>query len=102
MRWAEQWSQSRIDANRVQDRWAKDKYFSGVEAADLATPTQERAAPPVRRKTPGGRLAQWLHYMIRCRRAQKSGYTHHIHESRGEHPVFCSMFTVWFLSARTS
>lgn len=49
VRWAEQWSQSRIDANRAHDRWAKDKYFSGVEeAADLAIPMhQPKAAHPV-------------------------------------------------------
>jgi hypothetical protein len=49
VRWAEQWSQARIDAHRAHDRWAKDKYFSGVEeAADLAIPMhQPKAAHPV-------------------------------------------------------
>src|SRR6202050_4068034 len=27
VRWAEDWSQSRIDANRAHDQWAKEKYF---------------------------------------------------------------------------
>src|SRR5580658_8603438 len=40
VRWAEQWSQLQIDANRAHDRWAKGKYFSGgEESADLAIPT---------------------------------------------------------------
>jgi len=44
---AEQWSQSRIDANKAHDRWVKDRCFSGVEeSADLAIPTQQPAAAP--------------------------------------------------------
>jgi hypothetical protein len=45
VQWAEDWSQSRIDANRVRDRWAKDKYFG---ADETAAPAQQ----PVQQKTP--------------------------------------------------
>jgi len=43
VRWAEDWSQSRIDANRAHDEWAKEKYF-GVDEA--AAPKQQ---PPQQR-----------------------------------------------------
>ena len=45
VRWAADWSQSRIDANRAHDRWAKEKYFGADEAA---APAQE----PVQQKPP--------------------------------------------------
>jgi hypothetical protein len=45
VRWAEDWSQSRIDANRAHDRWAKEKYF-GVDEA--AAPAQQ----PLQQKPP--------------------------------------------------
>jgi hypothetical protein len=45
VRWAEDWSQPRIDANRTHDQWAKKKYFSEVEeSADLTIPTQQPKA----------------------------------------------------------
>jgi hypothetical protein len=37
-RWAEDWSQSRIDANRPHDQWAKEKYF-GVDEVRRASAT---------------------------------------------------------------
>jgi len=44
VKWAEQWSQARIDANRAHDRWEKERYFSaGVSAADLSKPRQNPA-----------------------------------------------------------
>ena len=51
VRWAEDWSQSRIDANKAHDRWAKQKYYRGEEAV---TPS----AQPVRQK-PDEKLAWW-------------------------------------------
>jgi hypothetical protein len=49
VRWAEDWSQSRIDATRTHDRWAKEKYFGEIErSADLTIPAQRQtAAHPV-------------------------------------------------------
>ncbi len=42
VRWAAQWSQDKIDAGRAHDRWAKERYFNAVTAADdLSTPTQK-------------------------------------------------------------
>ena len=32
VRWAEEWSQSRVDANRTYDRHAKDEYFGAAKA----------------------------------------------------------------------
>jgi len=47
VRWAEDWSQSRVDANRTYDRRAKDKYFSGEDVADepVNPPQMPGAAP---------------------------------------------------------
>jgi hypothetical protein len=45
VRWAEDWSQSRIDANKAHDRWAKEKYYRADEAA---TPSLQ----PVRQEPP--------------------------------------------------
>jgi len=56
VRWAEDWSQSRIDANRAHDRWAKERYFGEIEPADLAIPTQQqKVAHPV----PSRKYAWW-------------------------------------------
>ena len=51
VRWAEDWSQSRIDANKARDRWAKQKYYRGEEAV---TPSVQ----PVQQK-PDEKLAWW-------------------------------------------
>jgi hypothetical protein len=57
VRWAEQWSQSRIDANTAHDRRVKDKYFSGVEEpADLAIPMKQ---PKARHPKPRQKSAWW-------------------------------------------
>jgi Family of unknown function (DUF6527) len=57
VRWAERWSQLQIDANRAHDRWAKGKYFSGVEeSADLAIPTQQ---PKAAHAVPSRKDAWW-------------------------------------------
>ncbi len=40
VQWAEEWSQSRIDAGRAYDRRSKERYFSGEEIAE------ESALPP--------------------------------------------------------
>jgi len=45
VRWAEDWSQSRIDANKAHDLWAKEKYYRADEAA---TPSLQ----PVRQEPP--------------------------------------------------
>ena len=42
MQWAEEWSQPRVDAGRVYDRRAKEKYFGeSKEADDLAIPAKK-------------------------------------------------------------
>lgn len=42
VRRAEDWSQSRIDANREHDRWVKEKYYGADEgAAPLQQPVQQ-------------------------------------------------------------
>ena len=51
VRWSEDWSQSRIDANRAHDRWAKDKYYGADEAA---APSRQ----PVQLKPPE-KVAWW-------------------------------------------
>lgn len=45
VRWAEDWSQSRIDANRAHDRWAKEKYFGVGEVVASAQQPQEQKPP---------------------------------------------------------
>src|SRR5271156_5552137 len=45
VRWAEDWSQSRIDANKAHDLWEKEKYSRADEAA---TPSLQ----PVRQEPP--------------------------------------------------
>ncbi len=43
VRWAEDWSQSRIDANRAHDRWAKERYFRADKAdAPAQQPGQQK------------------------------------------------------------
>jgi hypothetical protein len=55
--WAEDWSQSRIDANKAHDRWAKERYFSGAEEADDVTrPAQE---PGIAQPVPARNTAWW-------------------------------------------
>lgn len=45
VRWAEDWPQSRIDANRAHDRWAKEEYFGvGDVVASAQQPLQQK--PP--------------------------------------------------------
>jgi hypothetical protein len=42
VKWAEQWTQARIEAGRAHDRWAKERYFTGAEAPqDVAMPMQK-------------------------------------------------------------
>jgi hypothetical protein len=44
--WAEDWSQSRIDANRAHDRRAKKLHFSGIEGkSEPKIPTPDRKGP---------------------------------------------------------
>jgi hypothetical protein len=43
VRWAEDWSQSRIDANKAHDRWAKEKYYHADEAATPSVPPVQPA-----------------------------------------------------------
>jgi hypothetical protein len=47
VRWAEKWSQSRVDANKAHDRWAKEKYYRGDEAATPSRQTVQQE-PPVK------------------------------------------------------
>ena len=41
VQWAEDWSQSRIEAGRAQDRRAKKSYFNGPEEDNAAIPDKE-------------------------------------------------------------
>jgi hypothetical protein len=45
VRWAEDWSQSRIDAKRAHDRWAKETYFGVDEAAAPAEQSLQQKPP---------------------------------------------------------
>jgi hypothetical protein len=57
--WAEDWSQSRIDANRVDDRRTKDKYY-GVGEKETAMPPKPETPPSVPQKAPWWRkLLPW-------------------------------------------
>ena len=61
VRWAQSWSQSKIDAGRARERLAKEKYFEGkaggetTGAAELGAPQNrvERPATPGRKKKKG-------------------------------------------------
>jgi uncharacterized protein DUF6527 len=49
VRWAADWPQSRVDANRAHDRYAKERYFSGrggVDEPETLTPKEEPILPP--------------------------------------------------------
>jgi hypothetical protein len=57
--WAEDWSQSRIDASRVDDRRTKDKYY-GVGEKEAAMPPKPGTPPSVPQKAPWWRkLLPW-------------------------------------------
>jgi hypothetical protein len=45
VRWAEDWSRSRIEANRADDRWAKEKYFGAAEDAAPARQSVRQKQP---------------------------------------------------------
>lgn len=48
VRWAGDWSQAQIDANRIYDRQEKEKYFAGDDATDYTTiVTQKPKAEPL-------------------------------------------------------
>jgi len=61
VRWAQSWSQSKIDAGRARERLAKEKYFEGkaggetTGTAELGAPQDrvERPATPGRKKKKG-------------------------------------------------
>jgi len=48
--WAEDWSQTRVDANRAHDRQEKGKYFAGVHGAEEVAALAQAPAPETKRR----------------------------------------------------
>ena len=63
VRWAEDWSQSRIDAGRAYDRRSKERYLSAENAAEEPAaplrPPEETSKTPMPATTPAWWKALW-------------------------------------------